>query len=124
VPGWNVGGAVAIALIGIVAAPPAFSAALPLKVGAVSRHASGYVGKPVNIAGYVLASENGYVLISDEPGGSIGHYDLPVTGEGLADLKPRVRYVFEGQLLDRGLKAVNGDPVHLELTAPPSKAKR
>ena len=71
-------------------------------------------------AGYVLARENGYVLVSDEPGGRIGHFDVPVTGAGVADLKPRVRYVFEGQLLDHGLKAVNGDPVHLELSAPPT----
>ena len=122
VPSWNLA-VFAIALTGILGAHSAVSAPQPLKVGTVSRHASGYAGKQVSIVGYVLARENGYVLVSDEPGGRIGHYDLPVTGAALADLKPRVRYVFQGELLDHGLKAVNGDPVHLELSGPVTAAK-
>ena len=122
VPGRRLGLVVIVALIGIVGIQSAVSAPPPLKVGAVSRHASRYVGKQVTIAGYLLARESGYVLVSDEPGGRIGHYDLPVTGDGLATLRPRLRYVFEGRLLDHGLKAINGDPVHLELSAPVTPA--
>ena len=102
VPGRRLGLVVIIALIGIVGIQSALSAPRPLKVGAVSRHASRYVGKQVTVAGHLLARESGYVLVSDEPGGRIGHYDLPVTGEGLAAVRPQVRYVFDGRLLDHG----------------------
>jgi hypothetical protein len=107
----------------LLALQPALAASAPLKIGAVTRHASRYVGKPVTLAGYLLAQEKGYVLVSDEPGGKAGHYDLPVTGPGVGDLKPKVRYVFEGRLLGKGLVAVNGDPVHLELSTPAVEAK-
>jgi hypothetical protein len=90
----------------------------------VTRHASHYLDRQVTVAGYELAAEEGYVLVSDEPGGRIGHYDLPVTGPGIGSLEPHKRYVFTGRLRAHGLTAVNGDPVHLELDVPASPMDR
>lgn len=79
------------------------------------------MGKEVTITGFLLRQEDGYAIISDEPGGKLGHFDLPVVGDGVAALLPKVRYDLQGLLLDQGLNAVNGDPVHLQLTAPVSE---
>lgn len=92
-------------------------------VGAVTRHASGYVGHEVVMSGYVLARRSGYVLFSDEPDGAISRYDLPVVGKGIAQMKPRTRYIIQGKFLDHGLVASNGNPDHLQLSAPPRKAQ-
>ena len=72
--------------------------------------------------GYLLARENGYILFSDEPGGRIGRYDLPVTGDGIDGIVPGKRFVIEGTFLDHGLTASNGNPDHLELVKPPQPA--
>jgi hypothetical protein len=111
------GAAVLVAL-----AYPAVSAPVIHKVGAVTRHAANFVGQDVAMRGYMLARADGYILFSDEPGGRIGRYDLPVSGKGIDQIQPGKRYVIEGRFLDRGLKASNGNPDHLELTAPPQLA--
>jgi len=93
------------------------------KVGEVSWHAQTLIGQDVTIVGYVLAVEKDYVFVSDERTGKISAHDLPVTGIGIDQLRPAVKYVLQGKLLDRGLKARNGSPYHLELTAPPQETK-
>jgi hypothetical protein len=93
------------------------------KVGEVTWHAKSFIGKDVTVVGYVLAVEKDYVLVSDERTGKISAHDLPVTGAGIDQLQPAMKYVLEGKLLDRGLRASNGSPYHLDLTAPPQAAK-
>jgi len=112
--------AAALAAVGLV--QPAVSAPVVHAVGAVTRHASKFIGKDVAMRGYLLARRNGYILFSDEPGGRIGRYDLPVSGTGIDRIVPHKRYVIEGTFLDHGLKASNGNPDHLELTALPQPA--
>ena len=112
----------AAAAIAVMMGALAADAASPVihKVGAVTRHAARYLNQDVMLRGYLLARGNGYVLFSDEPGGKISRYDLPVIGPGVDQMKPMQRYIVEGTFLDHGLAASNGSPVHLELTAPPS----
>jgi hypothetical protein len=93
------------------------------KIGAVTRHARQYVGQKVTLTGYLLARETGYVLFSDEPTGKISAHDLPVSGVGLDQLQPMMKYVIEGTFLDHGLQANNGNLYHLELTASPVEAQ-
>lgn len=90
----------------------------PVTVGNVSRHAQNYLGQTVIIAGYVLSQQNGYVIISDEPGGTVGFYDLPVMGPGVAGLQLKQKYVFQGILRGTGLTSTNRNPDHLELAEP------
>ncbi len=94
------------------------------KVGAVTRHAAKFIGQDVVMRGYLLARRNGYILFSDEPGGRIGRYDLPVSGTGIDQIQPGKRTIIEGTFLDHGLAASNGNPDHLELTVPPQLAGR
>ena len=100
------------------------AAAAPVvhKVGAVTRHASTFIGQDLVLSGYFLAREDGYILFSDEAGGRISRYDLPVTGVGIDQIAPRTRYLIEGKFLDQGLTASNGNPDHLELAKPPQVA--
>jgi len=112
----------AVALVVAAAVHPAASAPTVHKVGAVTRHAAKFIGQDVTMRGYLLARENGYILFSDEPGGRIGRYDLPVSGAGIDQTVPGKRFVIEGRFLDHGLKASNGNPDHLELTQPPQPA--
>jgi len=109
--------ALALGFAGAVAASPAH--ATVHKVGAVTWHASRYAGRKVDIAGYVLVKKTGYVLFSDEPGGKVSAHDLPVTGTGIAALSLDKKYRLRGAFVRGGLKASNGNPYHLELTAPP-----
>jgi hypothetical protein len=118
----HLGAALAAALVVGVAVHPAAAAPTVHKVGAVTRHAPAFIGQDVVMRGYLLARENGYILFSDEPGGRIGRYDLPVSGAGIDQIVPRNRYVIEGKFLDHGLKALNGNPDHLELSQPPQLA--
>jgi hypothetical protein len=116
----HLGAALAAAALVVAAAVlPAASAPVVHKVGAVTRHAAKFVGQDVVMRGYLLARADGYILFSDEPGGRIGRYDLPVTGDGIDRIAPGQRTVIEGTFLDHGLTASNGNPDHLELTKPP-----
>lgn len=94
------------------------------RVGAVTRHASRFVGQHVLFSGYVLAREPHYILFSDEPSGRISRFDLPVIGTGIEKMRRRKKYLIEGKFLDYGLAAKNGSRYHLELTAPPREDKR
>lgn len=107
--------AATLILTGVAAA----GAPLVHSVGSVTRHAQQYVDRQVTLRGYLLAREADYVLFSDEPGGKISRYDLPVVGPGVDQMLPKQRYVLEGLLLDHGLTATNGSPVHLEISTPP-----
>ncbi len=113
---------VAAAWMGVAVVQPAASAPIVHKVGAVTRHAAKFIGQQVTMRGYLLARRKGYILFSDEPGGRIGRYDLPVSGAGIDGIVPHKRYLIEGTFLDHGLTASNGNPDHLELTAPPQLA--
>jgi hypothetical protein len=112
----------AAALAGVAAVHPAASAPSVHSVGAITRHAAKFIGRDVAMHGYLLARKHGYILFSDEPGGRIGRYDLPVTGTGIDTIVPRKRYVIQGTFLDHGLKASNGNPDHLQLSKPPQLA--
>lgn len=121
-------GALAAAVIlgvALAATPPAEAAdasAQVHSVGDITFHPKSYVGKHVVMRGYLLKQEAGYVLVSDESSGKIGPRDLPVSGTGIDTLKPGQLFVIEGEFLDHGLKASNGNRYHLELTAPPKPA--
>ncbi len=84
----------------VVAAPrfPRRAAPVVNKVGAVTRHAARFVGQEVAMRGYLLARENGYILFSDEPGGRIGRFDLPVTGTGIDQIVPRRALPYRGHV--------------------------
>ncbi|MHB8660804.1 MAG: hypothetical protein ACYC75_02615 [Minisyncoccota bacterium] len=86
-------------------------------VGEITRHATQYVGQMLTIQGYVLQKNAGYVLLSDEPTGPVGPYDLPSTGSLLDTLSPGVSYTFSGAFLGQGLTASNGNPDHFEATS-------
>ncbi len=88
-------------------------------VGHVSRHAQNFVGQLVRIQGFVLQKEPGYVIISDEASGSLGFYDLPVTGLDTSKLQLKGEYIFYGTLVYQGLTAINKNPYHLELLQAP-----
>ncbi len=85
------------------------------KVGAVTRHASNFVGQVVFLSGYLLAREQGYILFSDEPKGKISQYDLPVVGAGIDQMIPMKKYVIEGRFVDGDLVTSNANKYHLEL---------
>lgn len=91
----------------------------PSMIGSVSRHPQNYVGQTVTVSGYVLEQQNGYAIFSDESSGSIGQYDLPVTGTSVANLVKNQKYILQGVLKSQGLSAINKNPYHLELTSLP-----
>ncbi len=97
---------------------PPTPAAAPLSIGAVSRHPQDFSGKEVAVSGYVLAKEGTYDILSDEKGGTIGYYDLPVSGPGVQTIQPKVKYVFTGILKKGRLGSLTKNPYHLELSAP------
>ncbi|MDE3078652.1 MAG: hypothetical protein KGI94_01305 [Paracoccaceae bacterium] len=107
-----------LALAGPALARPVHS------VGAVTWHPKQYVGKVVAMRGYLLRHDKGYILFSDEPRGAVSQHDLPVEGPGFESIKPMHRYLIEGKFVKGGLKASNGSPYHLVLTAPPQEVKR
>lgn len=88
-----------------------------LTVGEVSRHPQNYVNQTVTITGYVLEQQNGYALFSDESGGAIGPYDLPITGSGVSGLSVKQKYILQGSLKYQGLNATNHNPYHLEVVS-------
>lgn len=93
---------------------------LPLyTVGQITRHANQFIGQEVRLQGYLLEQQKGYAIFSDESTGTIGRYDLPITGDTFASLQPNQRYEIQGIFLDSGLTALNNNPDHLSLTLPP-----
>ena len=93
----------------------------PATIGAVTRHAGAYVGKVILLHGYVLKKETGYVIMSDEPGGSISSYDLPVSGAGEDIMQVGSTYLIQGIFLSKGLLSSNESKNHLELSVFPVK---
>ncbi len=87
-----------------------------LKIGQVSRHPKNYVNQSVTATGYVLLKQNGYAIFSDEATGSIGPYDLPVSGVGVDSLTLKGKYTLQGILKYKGLAASNHNLYHLETT--------
>lgn len=107
----------------LLAATPALAQAAPVhRVGAVTWHAARYAGKVVTVRGYLLARKTGYILFSDEPDGGISAHDLPVIGAGIGSVKAKTEYRLTGRFVKGGLKASNGNPYHLELSAAPESA--
>lgn len=111
--------------VDIIMRPPGFagSGEVPRTVGDVVRHAEQYLTGATVIRGYPLKDMGTYVVFSDERSGGLTPRDLPVTGVGIAGLKTGQAYVLSGHLVDGGLKAVNGNRYHFELTAPPVAAE-
>jgi outer membrane protein assembly factor BamB len=91
----------------------------PDRIGTVSRHASNYINQTVRLSGYVIAIKNGYAIFSDEAQGTVGYYDLPVSGTGIDTVQLRQKYILDGTLIKGGLTAVNNNPYHLALSTPP-----
>lgn len=91
----------------------------PSSIGAVTRHSAPFIGHTLLLKGYLVKRERDYLIFSDENGGPIGRYDLPVTGSGLSLVKPGRQYALEGRFLDRGLASANRNPDHFELSKPP-----
>lgn len=93
---------------------------LPLyTIGHITRHPGGYVNKVVKLAGYMLTFDKTYVIFSDESGGSVNSYDLPVIGPGIEALKFKQKYILQGTFVYGGLNANNHNEYHLELSNPP-----
>ncbi len=86
-------------------------------VGAVTRNPAPYIGATLAIRGYLLEKDTGYDIISDEPTGTVGPYDLPVTGPLLASLHSGILYTLQGTFLGQGLTARNGNPDHFAVDA-------
>ena len=100
--------------------PPATASPLPLHtVGQVTRHASGFIGQEVRLAGYLIKKESSYIIISDETTGTMSNFDLPVTGSGISAVQSGKKYIFQGMFLNQGLVSSNQSPTHLELTQVP-----
>lgn len=93
------------------------------KVGKVTWHAATYEGRAVALVGYLLASKDGYALVSDEPKGAISAHDLPVTGAGFDTMKAGQKYLLHG-IFVKGARYANGNLYHLDLTSPPEAFPR
>lgn len=91
----------------------------PDRIGAITRHPSSFINKHIFIQGYILKKENGYVIFSDEPNGTISKTDLPVAGAGIDSMVMNQIYILEGIFTDHGLSASNGSIYHLDLSALP-----
>lgn len=93
---------------------------VPLRgIGQVTRHVAGFIGTAIRVQGYMLALEKTYAIFSDESGGPIGVYDLPVSGPGVGDLHFKQKYILLGTFVYGGLQASNQNAYHLELSQPP-----
>jgi|GEM_PF-1942922 len=92
-------------------------------IGSITRHVQGYINKNITVSGYMLAQHGTYAIFSDENGGAIGVYDLPVVGPGIDKIVPGQKYLLQGVFKYKGLTASNGNPYHLELSQPPQPIK-
>lgn len=93
---------------------------VPQTVGSVTHHASEFLGMNVTLKGYVLEKQSGYVILSDEPSGSLSSYDLPVFGNGIDQMQQGVAYVVQGTFATSTTPTRNGSTFRLQLTQPPS----
>ena len=115
---------VTVAVFAGAAAGTAEGAGAPIvyKIGAVTWHAARFINQDLVLMGYVLSRGDGYVLFSDEPGGSVSAHDLPVAGAGLDVLLPKVKYILRGHFERSGLPASNGNLYRLVLSSLPQKS--
>ena len=88
-------------------------------IGSVTRHAGNFFNQTIRVEGYLLKKEKGYGIFSDERSGTIGSFDLPVTGAGVDSIGYNKKYLLEGRFVSGGLTSSNGNPNHLELTVAP-----
>ena len=108
----------------ILRTPVATPVTTPLSsVGQITRHSANFINQQIRIQGYVLKKENGYIIFSDEANGTIGQYDLPVTGLGVDSMQSKQKYELQGLFLDHGLTASNHNQNHLELSSLPTLIK-
>lgn len=98
----------------------ALAAGVVHSVGSVTWHPKAYIGKTVDLRGYVLAIDGILVLFSDEATGAVSAHDLPVAGPGADLLVLRKHYLLTGVFIKDASPAANGSPYHLQLTAPPT----
>ena len=113
-----------IALALLFASGPALAASHKTqRVGSVTWHATRFLTKSVDLVGYVLFIGQGYVLLSDEPGGRISAHDLPVTGPGVETMVPKQKYEVIGVFQAGRVGATNGNPDFLALSQPPTAVK-
>ncbi len=97
---------------------------LPLHmIGQVTRHAQNFASQQVRVQGYLLKKEKGYIIFSDEAGGIISSYDLPVIGQGIDLVEFKKKYILEGRFVKDGLVSSNNNLYHLELTKTPQLVK-
>ena len=108
----------------VAAAATASAAGAPHRIGSVTWHPKRYAGKVLDLVGYPLVRHDGYVLFSDEAHGAVSAHDLPVVGTDLGKMELHRRYRIQGKFVHGGLVAGNGNPYHLQLTAPPKPAPR
>lgn len=101
-----------------LSAEPAVAAAVH-SVGSVTWHPKGFIGRTVEMRAYVLAVEDGVILLSDEPNGPVSAHDLPVSGVGADQLVLGRRYVVTGTFVKDARPAPTGSSYHLELSVPP-----
>ncbi|MBZ9799596.1 hypothetical protein [Mesorhizobium sp. ES1-4] len=94
------------------------------RIGSVTWHPDQYAGQVLDLVGYPLARRDGYVLFSDEAQGAVSAHDLPVAGANVDKMQLHRRYYIQGKFVGGGLKASNGNPYHLQLTALPKLAPR
>lgn len=88
-------------------------------MGSATRHPDGFIGKNIKVSGYLLKQEKGYGIFSDEINGTVGYYDLPISGSGVDATKTKQKYNFQGKFVRQSIKSSNGSPFLLELSAPP-----
>ncbi len=107
----------------------AVSAATPIPqltihtIGQITHHAQNFVNQTLKMQGYLLAIRDGYDIFSDESGGAINPFDLPIRGLGIATVTFKKKYQLYGKFLFGGLTASNNNQYHLELLAPPQLVK-
>src|SRR5258708_37304141 len=91
----------------IVPAKQPMKEALPLPAlhtgGQVSWHPGGFINQRVRVRGYLLKTEKGYILFSDESSRPITLHDLPVTVVGMQNLKTTPTNELLATFLDQAL---------------------
>ncbi len=106
--------------------PAATSTVSPLPTSTIPLYSVGQAersvinGGLIQIHGYRLRTEGGYILASDEPSGSVSPRDLPIFGSSLSSLKSGRQYLFTGIFYNKGkFVAVNGNKLQFILSAAP-----
>jgi hypothetical protein len=91
----------------------------PPTIGSVTRHPEQYIGASMQLRGYLLEMNGGIAIFSDEAGGAVSSFDLPVVGSGVQDLMLNRPYTLVGTFTSGNPAAQNGSTYRLELSMPP-----